>query len=101
MPWHRAASRAWRIATPRSHQNGSIWPEHALVLALAFLATLADAFFLALALAFGVFEGLVAASPVALIGLVGTLSRKIRFAGEVRFLGGGGADEKNAGDKER
>jgi len=41
-----------------------------------------------------VFEGLVAASPIALISLVSPLSREIRLAGEGRFLGGG-ADERS------
>ena len=31
MLWHRAAPRAWRIVSRRSHQNESIWPEHALI----------------------------------------------------------------------
>ena len=58
------------------------------------------ALLLTLALAFGVFEGLVAASPIAPISLVSPLSREIRLAGEGRFLGGC-ADEESAGDKER
>jgi hypothetical protein len=42
-----------------------------------------------------VFEGIVATSPVALIGLVSPLSHEIRLAGKGRFLGGG-ADEESA-----